>query len=73
LDEPYAVGVFTYDCLKKPIYHALDDLFNKEWKTNLRIKAPQDRILKFRGFKGDYKIEYTDSLGNIRTKNIGVR
>ena len=73
LDEPYSVGVLTYDCLKKPIYHAFDDLFNKEWKTNLRIKAPQDGVLKFRGFKGYYIIEYTDTLGNIRTKNISVR
>ncbi len=73
LDEPYAVGVLTYDCLKKPLYHAFDDLFNKEWKTNLRLKAPQDGVLKFRGFKGDYEIEYVDKSGNVKTKNISVR
>ena len=48
----------------KPSYHALEQLINHEWKTKLAVPAPTDGLVKFRGFKGGYKITYTDKKGD---------
>lgn len=69
-DEPYFAGVLYPDATKKPAYFALDDLINGEWKTRLELKPDKNGLVKFRGFKGEYKIEWRDTSGNVRTKKI---
>jgi len=60
--EPLVSGLFTRDMKKKPAYLALDELINKEWKTRLSVKAEVENGMgkvKFRGFRGKYRISWT--------------
>ncbi len=72
-DEPFFGGVLTPEAMKKPIYYMFDELFNKEWRTNIITKSDESGTLKFRGFKGDYEIEYIDKKNNLKVKKISVR
>lgn len=70
-NEPSTSGIFTKDLQKKPVYHVLDDLINKQWRTNLEIKPVGNRIT-FRGFRGKYRITWLDPDGKMKTKEIEV-
>ena len=61
--EPTVSGLFTRDMQPKPAYYALDNLINHEWKTNLTLKADKNGQVKFRGFKGKYKLSWVDENG----------
>ena len=61
--EPSYSGIYDMEMNKKPAYYALDELINHEWKTNLTIKADRHGEVKFRGFKGEYKISWKDKKG----------
>ena len=71
-DEPYFAAILDVDARKKPAYYAIDDLVNKEWKTRLELKPNADGVVKFRGFRGKYKIQWTDTDGNCREKIVHV-
>ena len=43
---------------KKPAYEMLDQLINREWRTNLRVPA-KGGFADFRGFRGKYRIGWT--------------
>lgn len=65
--EPSTSGLFTRNMEPKPAYHALNQLINHDWKTNMTIKAPGSGAATFRGFKGKYKITWQDNSGRIRS------
>jgi GH35 family endo-1,4-beta-xylanase len=65
--EPSVSGIFTRDMKEKPVYYALDQLINQEWKTNTTVKADADGKVQFRGFKGKYRITYKDKRGKTQT------
>lgn len=65
--EPSFSGIYTNEVKPKQVYKVLDQLINKEWKTSLKIKPDKTGTVKFRGFKGKYRITWTDSKGNINT------
>ncbi len=50
-------GLIRRDCSEKPAYRVLDELINKEWRTNMETKA--DKELRFSGFYGTYDVEIT--------------
>ena len=58
--EPSFSGIFRKDMTLKPVYNVLDSLINHEWKTKLQIEPDKDGNIKFRGFKGKYKITWKD-------------
>lgn len=62
--EPVTSGLFTRQMQPKPSYHALDNLINSEWKTNMTVKANRKNKIKFRGFKGNYRITWKDVDGH---------
>lgn len=62
-----SAGLFTRDMQPKPSYCALNDLINKEWKTNLTTRVGKDGKVRFRGFKGNYRITWTDQNGKQQT------
>jgi endo-1,4-beta-xylanase len=68
--EPPISGIFTRDMQPKPAYFALNKLINDEWKTRITVKAGQDGSVKFRGFKGKYRITYKDASGKSKTMNF---
>lgn len=71
--EPSVSGLFTRDMVAKPAYYALNNLIHNEWKTDLTAKADKDGLVKFRGFKGNYLITWTDKSGNTQTKEYYLK
>lgn len=71
--EPSTSGIFTRDMKPKAAYYAMDNLINREWKSDLRLKAGVNGRLEFRGFRGRYRLSWKDSSGAERSKNIEVR
>ncbi len=61
--EPATSGLFTRDMQPKPSHHALSRLIQDEWKTRMTIKAAADGNVRFRGFKGMYRVTYRDASG----------
>lgn len=61
--EPVTSGLFTRNMEPKPSFYALDQLINHEWKTNITVTAGKNGIVKFRGFKGRYRISWKDKSG----------
>ncbi len=51
----------------KPSFHALNNLINNEWKTMITVKAGEDGSVKFRGFKGNYRISWKDKSGKEKS------
>ena len=71
--ENLASGLYTADMRKKKAYYALDRLINREWKTRLKLKAGGNGRIAFRGFRGKYRLSWTDADGKKRFKVINVR
>ena len=61
--EPSVSGLFSRDMQPKPAYFVLNDLINNEWKTRLTLAAGNDGTIQFRGFRGNYRISWTDENG----------
>jgi len=61
--EPSVSGLFSRDMEPKPSYFALNKLINDEWKTRLAVKAGEGGSVTFRGFKGRYRVMWTDATG----------
>ena len=70
--EPTTSGVLDVNGEKKPVYYALDQLINHDWKTNLTVKADDKGTVKFRGFRGKYRLTWTDASGTVQTKEVVV-
>ena len=75
--EPLVSGLFTRDMKKKPVYHALDQLINHEWRTNAKVKARGEgerrTVVSFRGFRGRYRLSWTGADGKSVSKVVEVR
>lgn len=70
--EPSVSGLFTRDMEPKPSFHALNQLINHDWKTNLTLQADGDGDIQFRGFKGKYRITWKDTNGAHQEKIIDL-
>ncbi len=70
--EPTTSGLFDRNMDAKPAYFALNDLINSEWKTKLKASVKNNEI-KFRGFKGKYRLTWKDSEGNSLEKIIDLK
>ena len=70
--EPTISGLCTRDMEPKPSFHALNRLINDEWKTRVTVKAAEDGTVAFRGFKGKYRLTWTDAAGKTRETEVHV-
>ena len=61
--EPTKSGIFTRQMEPKPAFYALDQLINHEWKTRITVKSGNDGTVRFRGFRGKYRLIYKDAAG----------
>lgn len=68
--EPSISGVLDANMEKKPVWYALNHLFNHEWKTELTVEADADGVVQFRGFRGRYQLCWTDQSGQKCEKMI---
>ena len=71
--EPTISGILTRSANPKPAYFALNELINKEWKTNFQGTPDTDGNIKFRGFKGRYRLAWIDDKGNEQFKIIELK
>jgi endo-1,4-beta-xylanase len=55
-ENPAASGLVDKEMNPKASYRVLDELINREWKTNLEISSGPQGNVSFRGFYGKYKI-----------------
>ena len=58
---------------RKPSYGVLDQLINHEWKTNITTKVDDAQNISFRGFRGGYKITYTNRKGESVTIDYNLQ
>jgi Beta-1,4-xylanase len=54
-ENKFAGGILGTKMQHKPVYNVMDDLINKEWKTNLSLKDCMGEY-KFSGFFGTYEM-----------------
>ncbi len=66
-------GLVDEEYRPKPIYDALDRLFNREWRTRATVPLDGTGSLSFRGFFGSYDIGLTTKDGNLHVYPIHVR
>ena len=74
--EPSISGLFTRDMRPKTAYFAMDDLVNREWRTNTKVKAEGEgerRKVKFRGFRGKYRLSWKGADGQQVVKLVEVK
>ena len=71
-NEPSISGIFTKELEKKPVYYVLDELINHQWRTNLTVNATDGKVT-FRGFRGKYRLTWTDENGKSQTKETVVK
>ncbi|MDD4869815.1 MAG: endo-1,4-beta-xylanase [Kiritimatiellae bacterium] len=64
--EPSYSGLYDKEINPKPVYHALNALINREWRTRLTLKAGVGKPVTFRGFKGRYRVTWTDADGTAK-------
>jgi hypothetical protein len=57
----------------KPAGEVLQDLINNQWKTNLKAIPNSEGNIKFRGFKGRYRLTWIDTNGNEKFKFVDVK
>ena len=70
--EPTTSGLFHRNMTPKAAYYALEELINHEWKTSLEVK-PVKGVVRWRGFKGAYKISWTDARGREHTDTVELK
>ncbi len=68
--EPSVSGIFSRDMQPKPAYFVLNDLINKEWKTNTTVKADKNGEVAFRGFRGKYRLTWNNADGKEQTAEV---
>ncbi|MVZ60679.1 glycosyltransferase [Sphingobacterium humi] len=68
--EPSLSGILDENLAQKPVYHVLRHLIHQEWSTQIQQKINADSSLAFRGFKGTYKISWTDKKGKKQEKQV---
>ena len=57
----------------KTAFTALDQLIDHEWKTCLETTPDRRGEIRWRGFRGTYRISWTDSRGQARTCTFELR
>ena len=71
--EPSLSGLYTRTMQIKPAGEVLHNLINNEWKTNLSTTPDANGNIKFRGFKGKYRLTWIDSYGKEQFKIVEVK
>lgn len=71
--EPVVSGLFHRDMTPKVAYFTLDNLLNNEWKTCTELKPDAKGNIIWRGFKGTYKITWTDASGKQRVETYTLK
>ena len=68
--EPSVSGLFSRDMDPKPAYHALEDLIKNQWMTKCSLKAAAGGTVKFRGFRGTYRLSWKAEDGSLQEQLV---
>lgn len=71
--EPSYSGLYDKEMNPKPVYYVLDSLINHEWKTKMTVKAGEKGSIKFRGFKGSYRLSWKDKSGKQQQSEFSLK
>ncbi len=71
--EPTTSGLFTRNMEPKPSFFELDKLINHEWKTRLTVNVDNSGAIRFRGFKGLYRIMWKDQSGRAHEEEFYLK
>jgi len=73
-NERMSSGWFNRDMSKKRVWHVMDELINRTWRTHLTVKsapaAGASSTVAFRGFKGTYRLSWKDAAGNVQARTV---
>jgi len=75
-NERMSSGWFNRDMTKKRVWHVMNDLINREWRTRTTVKAQSGTngaTVSFRGFKGKYRLTWRDAAGRERSKSVEIQ
>lgn len=68
--EPSYSGLYRRDMTPKPAYDVLKDLIDRQWTTTLLLTPDAEGRIRFRGFKGKYRISWTDRHGKDHEESL---
>ncbi len=71
--EPSLSGLFTRDMKPKAAYYAMDELINHAWRTHTTATTDAAGTIRFRGFKGVYRLTWKDANGVEQTKEVDLK
>ena len=71
--EPSYSGLYDKRMRKKPVYETLDRLINREWKTSLTTTSNAQGVVRFRGFKGHYRVTWINKNGKIEISEFEIK
>ena len=77
-------GLLDAEGQAKPAYHALDQLINHQWNTQIEATTAEDGRTQFRGFYGSYTVtlqqegetltgEFDLRPGSLEVQNVVLR
>ena len=66
------ITITAPDMRPKTAYFAMDDLINREWKTQTTAKASGGKV-SFRGFRGRYRLAWKGKDGKEQTKLVELK
>jgi len=72
-NERMSSGWFNRDMSPKRVHAVMSDLILREWRTRLTARADAAGRLSFRGFKGGYRLTWTDPAGAVQSRLIEVK
>ena len=70
--EPSVSGLFQRNMQPKASFHMLNHMIHSEWKTRLSTSTDSDGQVRFRGFRGRYRLSWHDSSGTTKEKDLIV-
>ena len=71
--EPSVSGIFTRNMEPKLVYFTLNELINKEWRSNMECKADKEAKVSFRGFRGNYRFTWQDDRVTVQTQEFYLK
>jgi GH35 family endo-1,4-beta-xylanase len=64
-------GLLRFDASEKKAFKVLEELVNREWRTNLASKTDRQGRISFNGFYGDYEVCCRDG-GKVIKKTVSL-
>lgn len=71
--EPSISGIYNKEMEPKPVYYVLDSLINHAWNTKMIVRTDKNGQVRFRGFKGNYRLNWKDRTGTEQSAEFSLK